>query len=405
MLASLVITLGWNKDASPTNEDSVDSFCRLGTSLRAQRNCLFPKRLILKTPGSTELLDRFDEARDWSAKLRAMKHVRIEMREVRHRVLGANALPAEAWVDSVDDAVALIGKQKEAAAFRRVVEVVSSRQPLLLPWLEKKPLRALELADDGSRLLDVVGWLQAHPRPGIYLRQMDVPGVHSKFVEDHRAVLSEWLDLALPAAAVDEACSGAKQFARRYGFRDKPERIRFRMLDPAHNLLPGEHPQDFTLDSDSFVRLETSVSLVFITENEINFLAFPAMRDSMVLFGAGYGFEALGRAEWLTGCAVWYWGDIDTHGFSILDQLRGHFPHVRSLLMDRATLLAHRDLWGREDKPRQRDLAHLLPEEQAVYDDLRDNRLGDGLRLEQERIGFDWVLAALGELGAGMLAG
>ncbi len=45
----------------------------------------------------------------------------------------------------------------------------------------------------------------------------------------------------------------------------------------------------------------------------------------------------LAQAGWLARCQVYYWGDIDTHGFAILDQLRTHIPHARSLLMDRVS--------------------------------------------------------------------
>ena len=48
---------------------------------------------------------------------------------------------------------------------------------------------------------------------------------------------------------------------------------------------------------------------------------------------------------------VLYWGDIDTHGFAILNPLRGHFCHIASTLMDQASLEAHTALRGREDKP------------------------------------------------------
>ena len=95
------------------------------------------------------------------------------------------------------------------------------------------PLRALQLAGEWRLLLDVVDWLEDHPRPGVYLRQMDVPGVHSKFVEAHRGVLGELFDLSLSPESIDAgAPSGVAGFARRYGFREKPERIRFRVLDP-----------------------------------------------------------------------------------------------------------------------------------------------------------------------------
>ena len=48
---------------------------------------LFPRRLVLKAPASAEMAERFDQARAWSAELRAMTHCRVEMREFRHRIL------------------------------------------------------------------------------------------------------------------------------------------------------------------------------------------------------------------------------------------------------------------------------------------------------------------------------
>ena len=361
---------------------------------------LFPRRLVLRRPGSTELRDRFDEVRAWVAALRSMPHVRLSMREIRHRVSGTNLLPHEAWVDTLEDAVALIRKQTELAEFRRLLDWTRARQPALLAWVAKRPLRALQLAGDWRRLLDIVGWLEDHPRPGVYLRQIDVPGVHSKFVEAHRGVLGELLDRALSPTSIDAgAPAGVAGFARRYGFREKPERIRFRVLDPALSPLPAGPEdaggQDIALDAASFAALRTGVSRVFITENEINFLAFPRVKEAMVIFGAGYGFERLGRARWLGELRLHYWGDIDTHGFAILDALRIRFGHVESFLMDRSTLLAFESLWGTEDSPIDRELPRLSAEERALYDDLRANRFGRHVRLEQERIGFGWVRDAL----------
>ncbi len=356
---------------------------------------LFPKRLVLKGPTSAEMADRFDEVRAWIGEIRVIPYCRMEMREFKHRVFGANAVPQEAWIDTVEDALALIGKQRDAARFTALIDVTRKRQPQLLDWLSKRPMRALELADEWSRLLEIVAWLQAHPRPGLYLRQVDIPGVHSKFIEAHRGVLIELLDIVLPPDVIDLTASGVGQFAKRYGFCDKPLRIRLRILDPEHALLPIGGIQDITLDGESFARLDSKVSRVFITENEINFLAFPQIRDSLVIFGAGYGFEMLRKAEWLARCRVHYWGDIDTHGFAILDQLRSQFDHVESFLMDRDTLLAFESQWVEEEQQTLRDLPRLNPEEKALYDDLRDNRICRNLRLEQERIGFGWVESAL----------
>ena len=355
----------------------------------------FPRQLTLKRPTSAEMVDDFDGVRDWISELRSLPNYRVEMRELRHRVLGANKVPAAVWVDTLDDALAIVGKAREARRFARLVETTRQRQPALLEWLARNPLKALALANDWDRLLDVVDWIRQHPRPGIYLRQIDIPGVHSKFIEAYRGVLLQLLDPLLPPEAIDRSTSGVSGFSRRYGFRVKPQRIRLRALDPAHALLHGAGDADLTLDAESLAALSPAVARVFITENEINYLAFPSVPDSLLIFGAGYGFEALAQAEWLARCQVFYWGDIDTHGFAILDQLRACLPHAHSLLMDRATLLAFESQWGKEEKQTDRMLSRLNTEESALYDDLRENKLGQNLRLEQERIGFGWVENAL----------
>lgn len=364
-------------------------------------NTHFPLRLTLKSPTSADITDRFDAVRTWAAELATSAPLRLQWLEFRHRVQGVQSIPASAWIDSLEDALAWLGKRREWERFSAQVAATRQTQPALLPWLERRPLQALELSAEWSRLLAVVAWLVAHPRPGIYLRQVDLAGVHSKFIEAHRGVLTELLDLALPADAVDGGKTGISQFSGRYGFLEKPTRIRFRVLDPAIRVVPGSACPDVTLDADSFGRLELAVDRVFITENETNFLAFPPIPSAIAIFGAGYGWDALARSRWLKRCSIHYWGDIDTHGFGILDQLRGQFDHVVSFLMDRATLDAHASAWGSEDKPLRVDLHRLTPEERALYDDLRDNRIRAGLRLEQEHIGFHWLAHRLGQLLGG----
>lgn len=154
-------------------------------------------------------------------------------------------------------------------------------------------------------------------------------------------------------------------------------------------------PADVTLDAASFATLALPIERVFVTENEINFLAFPPVARAIVVFGAGYGWDSLARASWLHQCHLHYWGDIDTHGFAILDQLRGYFPQVASFLMDRETLLAHQMHWGEEPELARHELSRLTVQEMAVYDELRFDRLHARLRLEQERIGYGWLVDQL----------
>ena len=375
-----------------------------GDLLRAAVTDAFPwpLRLSLKTPGASDLSDRFEAVRDWVRAVADTPQVRIDWREWNHRVQGTQQLPATVWLDTLQDALALIGKARQAQRFELLWQQTAASQPALRAWLSRRPIQALELADRWEHLLAVVAWLKAHPRPAVYLRQVDVPGVDSKFIEAHRGVLAELLDLALPPEVIELDATGVARFTRRFGFLDKPVRIRFRLLDPSLPSLPGcEGLPDITLDAASFAALTLPARRVFITENETNFLAFPPAADAIVVFGAGYGWEPLARAEWLHQCQLHYWGDIDTHGFTILDQLRAYFPGAASILMDRATLLAHRPLWGEEPDPARHDLARLTPEETAVYDDLRFDRHQPRLRLEQERVGFGWLCDRLASIPSG----
>lgn len=360
---------------------------------------LFPMRIPLKAPTSTELRDRFADVRTWIGQLQAAASsgdsaaYRLEMRRIEHRVIGANEVPVAIWIDSLEHAVAFIHKNFEAEQFRTLLAMTRERCPTLLDWVGRRPLRALEVAQVWHHFLDIVLWLKANPRPAIYLRQIDLPGVHTKLIEQHRGVLTELLELALPPDAIVHRASGGLSFERRFGFLEKPSRVRFRVLGGSRALPTGL--TDLTLTSEEFARFDPGAARVFVTENEVNYLAFPLLPDALVIFGAGYGFEALRQAGWLRRKAIYYWGDLDTHGFAILDQLRADFPDACSILMDAATLMTHRNYWGREESPTKRQLERLTPDEADVYDDLRYDRLGNAVRLEQEKVRYSRVLEVL----------
>ena len=132
-----------------------------------------------------------------------------------------------------------------------------------------------------------------------------------------------------------------------------------------------------------------------IVENEITYLSVPVPAGGVVLWGKGFDVSRPGSLPWLRDVEVQYWGDLDTHGFAILHRLRAWLPQTRSFLMDRDTLLAHRDRWGREPRPTAARLDRLTLEERALYRELVEDRHGDCVRLEQERLDWRWVLERL----------
>ncbi|MCG5051542.1 MAG: hypothetical protein KA712_01150 [Myxococcales bacterium] len=363
---------------------------------------LFPLPMRLSRPNSSELASRFDEVRQWiraldeGSKARVGAGYEIVWSEVNHRQLGPNRLPTGLEVPTRDDALSLIGKRRAAARFGQLRDETRGSAPALLDWVDKHPLSVLEHAEDWARILAAVTWFSEHPRPGIYLRQVDIPGVDSKFIEAKRLLLSQLLDQVLPAEAVDRQRSPTRQFELRYGLLSKPALVRFRILDP--DLAVGGL-MDLSVPADDFARLELAVRTVFITENEINGLAFPPVPRSMVVFGLGYGLDRLTACDWLRDRSIVYWGDIDTHGFAMLDRLRAAFPAARSMLMDRKTLMAHRTSWVEEPDPHRLPVDRLTPEERALFESLRAGELGERVRLEQECVRYEWLMDALEPLG------
>lgn len=358
----------------------------------------FPYRRRLRGPRADELGAAFDAVRDWAQSLDAASRPEtgagfdIEWRDVNTRALGHNRLPSAWVVPSLDDALALIGRDHDAERFVELAAIVMARLPKLADWIARRPFALLDHEADWGQLLDVIDWFLAHPRSGVYLRQIDVPGVDTKFIEARKTLISELMDFLLPGDAIESGHVAGLSFEARYGLKSKPTLIRFRTLDAR---LAFDPFTDLTVPVPEFAKLEIDAQRVFIVENEVTFLAFPDAPDNLVVFGGGYGVERLAAAQWLARRTIIYWGDIDTHGFAILDRLRAMFPQTRSVLMDRATLLAHQSHWSFEAAPHTAELSHLSNEERALYDDLRFNRLGSGVRLEQERVPFRFARSAI----------
>jgi hypothetical protein len=359
---------------------------------------LFPLTLSIRRPAAKEMGASFEAVRGWIRELEENSRAcrgfgyDIEWTEINHRQLGRNRMPGRVTVPTEGDALRLIGKEKPARQFRELADVSTERFPNLADWLARRPFVMLDHGQDWKKILNVLAWFRDHPRSNLYLRQVDITGVDTKFVEARKPLLSELLDIVLERNADPVPGAIPQSFEQRYGLRTKPPLVRFRVLDrdiAIRGLL------DLTIPASDFAALDIAARHVFITENDVNGLAFPDFPEAIVIFGLGYSVDLLSSATWLSNAHIHYWGDIDTHGFAILDRLRAKFPNVHSLLMNRDTLLAHRSLWGREEVPSRAALSRLDPEEQGLFDDLVHDRLGEKVRLEQERVSYALLEKAL----------
>lgn len=361
---------------------------------------LFPWEIGIPKPTARELAEEFPRLRAAIQKLEDGVRPKngpgysIEYVRINHRRLGGQSLPCKAVVATLDDFLHLTGKRRQHEKFASLTRLILAERPELKPILCRRPAIVLDYADDWPRLLSVCRYFQDNPRPDLYVRQLDIPGVDTKFIEARRAIIADLLSAVLPTDAMVETGRSLSDhgFEERFGLKFEPPLIRFRMLDG--NLVGAT---DFSVPLPELRELSVRPKRVFITENKMNGLSFPECREALVIFGLGYRASSLADVPWLRESEVFYWGDIDTHGFAILSQMREFFPKMRSFLMDEETLLAHKHLWGREEAGQRftKDLSRLTAEETALFEGLRANRWGENVRLEQERIAFGRVLEAV----------
>jgi hypothetical protein len=346
----------------------------------------------IRGPRAADLATSFGDAQAWVQAWERVDAnlVRVEHKRVGGRLIGANSIPFRAWIDGYPQLWKLLGAEKEVAAFGAAMDRAKEVAPALTDWVIAHPVRVLALAADWDKIVATVAWIGDHPSAGTYIRQIDVPGVDTKFIERHRAILTDLLDLQLPPDRIDATVPRA-DFAARYRFRTKPSYVRFRYLAPGGTVRPAGGFTEYTVRACELAANPPQAATVYVVENETTYLAFPPAADAIVILGGGYAVSVLDGLRWLAERELVYWGDIDTHGFAILARLRRRFPHTRSMLMDRATLLAHQTQWVTEPVPATPELDHLTPDEAALCRDLLTGQLGPSVRLEQERVRFSLV--------------
>lgn len=290
--------------------------------------------------------------------------------------------------ETLPDYLAFVNKAAEFAAFEINAALTAATVPelLLLP-LPTLPKLLPDYATEWPNLLMVCQYFQLHPQPNQYVRNVPL-ALPTKFIERHQTVLRTLLDALIPESLrADET-----DFFRRFHLLLEEPSIKLRFLDAAQRLHPAV--SQLSLWASEFRQLNLASRRVFIVENLTTFLSFPPVEGGLAIWGGGFAVSLLAGAEWLHNkqLELFYWGDIDVHGFQILARLRAHYPAAQSLLMDEATFAAHHQ--GAQGGPFQAaGLPQLTTAEQPLYHLL----LRTNARLEQEKLPLAYVMAAIAQ--------
>jgi len=300
--------------------------------------------------------------------------------ERNFRRTGTHELPDRIVFETSADYLHFTGKKMEYERFLRHYALVVEHLPVLQQWVFHKPLFLTLPNIEWEGILAVCSYFVANPRPNLYLRQLPVR-VHTKFIEDNAAMVSSLLDFLIPDHIRDKI---ERHPANRYYLlRDEPL-IRLRMLDRA--LAFPNNIRDLSIPLPDFENGEWACGNVIITENKMNFLTLPELPSTMAIWsGGGFMVSYLRNARWLEQKRIFYWGDIDEHGFQILHQVRSYYGQTESVLMDISTFESFREFIVEGERNNTEMLAMLKAEEHSMYDQLRA-AAADCNRLEQEKI-------------------
>lgn len=305
----------------------------------------------------------------------------IEWKKINSKSLGLQEFPDRVLFESAEDFEHFLHKTKEVICFRNNISEILAAFPSLKSWIDKYPMKIVDNAEIWCDLLKVVTYFNENPCPNLYIRELPIE-VHTKFIERNKPIIRELLDVVI----APYVCEEEKDFEKRFNLKNEEPVVRMRILDASIASLYFCGVDDVSIPASLFCKIKLPIRKVFVVENKINFLTFPPVPNSVVIWGSGYGISILKKSSLLINAPLYYWGDFDVQGFEILSQFRGYFPQAESILMDKTTF----DAYFENDSGTPSNVSielHLTTEESALYYYLKRNNF----RLEQEKIPHKYV--------------
>jgi hypothetical protein len=344
-----------------------------------------PIKVALKKPKEQELLQNFTQILVQKKRLETSGYP-LEYKVFHFKKMGQQKLPVAVVIDDLELFLSLLKCQEEYALFVRWYAYLWKHYPKLKTLFLRKPKLVVEYAKEWEKLVLIVDFFLKHVRPNIYIREISLQGIDSKYIQKHLKIV----DLLLSCLLEKEPLTTLKDFAfeKCYKLKYILPQVRFRILDERLHLFGCD---DITLPINQFEKLKLNCQKVFVVENKITFLSFPPLQGAIVIFGSGYNLGILKNTHWLDEKEIYYWGDIDMDGFAILSQMRSYFSQTKSFLMDSKTLEKWCDRSVSYSGSKELKLKHLTNEESILYQRLASNYYGKNFRLEQEMIPFDYI--------------
>lgn len=298
--------------------------------------------------------------------------------------------------ENKEDYLSFINKKKDFELLEKVSKIIlnnlhtSFSETNIKTWIVKNHEKVISANIEENtdsywkNICLCANWFYQNPDSKLYLRTIPLQ-VHSKFIENNQAFIHSLCSV--------EKITKENSFIKQHGLKEKPDFVRFRFLEK-FEIIEGFVPNEMQLSSEDFKHLYSAKILktienIFIIENEMVYITFPSIQNSLCIWGHGFSSGGFNKYEWLKKYRLFYFGDLDEHGYQILSFFRYSFPNVKSFCMDMNTLNEFNNFRVKGESLKGGIPDNLTVEELKVFTELSNDK--EHNRLEQERISHQWI--------------
>ncbi len=271
----------------------------------------------------------------------------------------------------VDPRMVLLKEFNRALSRAHMINKVASE--IFLDVLKNKSLFFDYCDDDFERFVSLFQWLSDHRPACLFIRELPVEGVDTKWFEKHRGLLDKLLHARFKDLDWED-----KSLEELWELKSPEPLVRVRGLEQF--IAAIGNPSYLSLPSSVLNSIEPQSVVIF--ENLQTALSAKLFPGTLILMGMGMATEVLDSIIWMKRIPIYYFGDLDAHGLAILGRVRSHFPQVQSILMNEQTFRSWGHLSIQDPNLNAPEPICLTKTEQKLFEILREKRL----RLEQERI-------------------
>ncbi len=268
----------------------------------------------------------------------ASKGWSIRWEDWNSKKLGKQKWPSSITIETDEDYLYLIKKGEEVGQFKRQLSELVGWRKEIRSFLLDRTNAVLEYKPIWAEICNVVDYLMQNDVKGYYLRSLPLP-VHTKFIENNKAFIYSLLKHLAP----ERFPNVSVRFEEALGLREKQYVYTMRWLDNALAVKYMHGHEVFGLSKAGLNNVNWEIEEVWLVENETNLYLLPERRGALVLFSKGHAVTQLSNIPFLERAKLIYWGDLDEHGFIMLNNFRKIYRHAKSMFMDKQTVEQHRN--------------------------------------------------------------